>query len=137
VRVLVLQLHPAELGGVTLRIALKGNALDLQIEADKGQTARLLNDDREALSSLLRTAGYAVDTVTVRAVEVSPAASQVGASSGSGVGDPQPQFRGSQPDVGHSRGQEQGQDRNHQRPNRIGNEGQDTSHTGSGDGIYV
>ena len=57
-----MQLHPAELGVVTIRIALRNDTLELQIETDRRDTARLVHADRETLSSLLRSAGYSVET---------------------------------------------------------------------------
>ena len=70
-KVLTVQLHPAELGVVTVRIALRNDTLELQIETDRRDTARLVHADREALSSQLRSAGYGVETLTVRAVDPS------------------------------------------------------------------
>ena len=77
-KVLTVQLHPAELGVVTIRIALKNDALELQIETDRRDTARLVHADRETLSSLLRSAGYSVETMTVRAVDPSSAPASLG-----------------------------------------------------------
>ena len=77
-KVLTVQLNPAELGVVTVRIALKSDGLELQIETDRRETARLVDADRETLSRVLRSAGYNVETVTVRAVDPANAPAAVG-----------------------------------------------------------
>jgi chemotaxis protein MotD len=66
VRVLYLQLDPPQLGPVTIRISLKDTALSLQLEAQNQETASLINRDREALSGLLRSAGYTVDGLQIQ-----------------------------------------------------------------------
>ena len=69
VKVLTIQLHPADLGTVTVRMTLKADAMDVQVETGRRATARLIDADRDALAGLLRSAGYHVEAVTVRAVE--------------------------------------------------------------------
>ncbi len=66
VKVIHLQLQPDGLGTVTIRIAVKDQALQLALEADRGETASLIQRDRDALSTLLRSAGYLIDGVDVR-----------------------------------------------------------------------
>lgn len=69
VRVLQIQLQPLELGTVTVRISLKDQALRLDVEVGRGDTAQLIQRERETLSALLRGAGYLVDGLDVRMVD--------------------------------------------------------------------
>ena len=98
VKVVTIQLNPAELGTLTVRISLRNDALELQVETSRRDTARMVEADRDALSSLLRSAGYHVEAVTVRAVEQPAPAMTVGAPAGSPDGTPQSQSGGSQTD---------------------------------------
>jgi chemotaxis protein MotD len=137
-KVLTIQLHPAELGAVTVRIALKNDVLELQIEAGRRDTARLVDADRETLSSLLRSAGYSVETMTVRAVDPSSAPASVGSSHGSPDGAPQSQAGGSQPDARPSGGRPHAeQDGNLRGTRRDGTDEQDGARHRAGDGLYV
>jgi len=138
-KVLTVQLHPAELGVVTIRIALRNDTLELQIETDRHDTARLVHADREALSSQLRSAGYGVETLTVRAVDPSSAPASLGSSlPGSPEGAPQSQAGGSQPDARASGGRAHAeQDRNLHGSRRDSNDEQDGARHRPGDGLYV
>lgn len=64
VRVLQIELKPASLGAVTVRIALKDNAVTLHLEAQRADTLEAIERDREALAGSLRAAGYTVDGIT-------------------------------------------------------------------------
>jgi flagellar hook-length control protein FliK len=66
-RVLDIQLHPAELGVITVKMRLSGDKLEMELHASRGETAELLKKDSEALSSLLRSSGYRPDVVSVHA----------------------------------------------------------------------
>ncbi|MCB5177751.1 flagellar hook-length control protein FliK [Microvirga lenta] len=66
-RMLDIQLHPAELGVVTVKMRLAGDRLEMELHASSDETAELLRKDSEKLSSLLRTSGYRPDVVTVHA----------------------------------------------------------------------
>jgi chemotaxis protein MotD len=138
-KVLTVQLNPAELGVVTVRIALKSDVLELQIEADRRETARLVDADRETLSRVLRSAGYNVETVTVRAVDPASGPAAVGSQHASPDGSPQPSQAGnSQSDARPSGGRGQaGHDGNLHRPHRDGKDEQDASRHRAGDGLYV
>jgi chemotaxis protein MotD len=138
-KVLTVQLHPAELGVVTIRIALRNDTLELQIETDRHDTARLVHADRESLASQLRSAGYGVETLTVRAVDPSSAPAPLGSSSpGSPDGAPQSQAGGSQPDARASGGRAHAeQDRNLHGSRRDSNDEQDGARHRPGDGLYV
>jgi hypothetical protein len=64
VKVLHLQLEPANLGSVTVRLALKDNVISVNVEASRHETAFAIEKDREALSNALKSAGYVVDGVS-------------------------------------------------------------------------
>jgi hypothetical protein len=68
-KVLHIQLQPADLGTVTVRMSLKLDALEIQLDATRQETAYMLRQDREALSKVLQSAGYALDGVTVHIAE--------------------------------------------------------------------
>jgi chemotaxis protein MotD len=68
-RVLQVQLQPIELGTVTISLSLKADVLQLHIEAARAATADMLRADREALSGLLRSVGYDVDSMNVQITE--------------------------------------------------------------------
>ncbi len=69
VKVLLIQLQPADLGTVTVRMSLKDDALELHIEASQQETAQRLQQDQDSLSKVLRSAGYLVDGVAIRVAE--------------------------------------------------------------------
>jgi chemotaxis protein MotD len=69
---LTIQLHPAELGQVQVRLRLQGNALSMQLRASSRETARLLENDRQALSELLKGSGYDAETLAVRGDAAEP-----------------------------------------------------------------
>lgn len=78
VKVLHIQLQPADLGVVTIRMSVKDNALRLDLEVGRGETASLIQRDRDALSALLRSAGYLIEGVDVRIADASGTSAQGG-----------------------------------------------------------
>ena len=60
-----LTLSPPDLGTVRLKLSLKSNALDIDAEASKASTAKLLDDDRKGLEQSLRDAGYDVKNLKI------------------------------------------------------------------------
>lgn len=68
-RSIKLQLQPAELGLITVKMSLRENVLQLEVQADEIATARTLGQGRDALSSLLQGSGYVVDDIVVRGVD--------------------------------------------------------------------
>jgi flagellar hook-length control protein FliK len=65
VRILHLQLQPAELGTVTIKMRLSGDNLEIELQAASEETAKLLRHDTEKLSALLRGSGYRPDVITI------------------------------------------------------------------------
>ena len=99
VRVLHIQLDPPQLGPLTIRISLQNDLLNLQLETPNPETAKLIHNDKESLSKLLRSAGYIMDGLSI---QVAPAergsggqASALGGGFGQATGQ-QPGWR--QPD---------------------------------------
>jgi flagellar hook-length control protein FliK len=68
-RVLSLQLNPVELGLVTVKMRLSGDSLEMELQVEKQETAELLRNDAEKLSSLLRSSGYRPDVITIQIAE--------------------------------------------------------------------
>ncbi|WP_195904240.1 flagellar hook-length control protein FliK [Microvirga lotononidis] len=68
-RVLDLQLKPAELGLVTIRMRLSGDSIEMEIQAQHEETAELLRNDADKLSSLLRVSGYRPDVINIQSAE--------------------------------------------------------------------
>lgn len=83
-KVLQIQLQPADMGTVTVRMELKNDGLMLHVEASRSETAEMIRNDQDTLSKLLRSAGYAVDATSIRVAEADRSASsqQFGQQSG-------------------------------------------------------
>jgi chemotaxis protein MotD len=87
IKVLQIELQPADLGTVSVRMELKDTGLRLHVEADRSKTADLIRGDEDTLSKLLRSAGYDINPASIRVVDgdrsVTPAqAGQQGAQTG-------------------------------------------------------
>lgn len=89
-KVLHIKLEPENLGTVTVRLSLKDDALEMQLEASRPETADMLTRDRDALSNLMRSAGYAIDTTAVSTA----ARSDSGSNANSGNPQTGPQSQG-------------------------------------------
>nr|WP_321454777.1 flagellar hook-length control protein FliK [uncultured Cohaesibacter sp.] len=68
-RVLDIQLHPADLGKVRLSVRLNENNVEVRIEATKAETAKLLESNQTELNKILQKAGYHADRISVIAVD--------------------------------------------------------------------
>jgi hypothetical protein len=138
VKVVTIQLNPAELGTLTVRISLRNDALELQVETSRRDTARMVEADRDALSSLLRSAGYHVEAVTVRAVEQPTPAMAAGTAAGSPDGTAQSQSGGSQTDQRPSGGRAHADGHREGHGTRQGTRGDESgSRHRAGRGLYV
>jgi len=65
VKVLRVELHPVELGEVTVRLSMKGDVVHVHLEAARHETAALLGHDKDALAQALNGAGLVFDGMTV------------------------------------------------------------------------
>jgi hypothetical protein len=63
-KVLHIELKPANLGSVTVRIALKDNTVSVHLETQRRDTLAAIDRERDALMTALTTAGYSVDGIT-------------------------------------------------------------------------
>lgn len=119
VKVLSLELKPANLGAVTVRIALKDNAVTVHIEAQRHETLAVIEREREALTGALQSAGYSVDGITAAPQsEASRSLGSLSAAADSGSQSGQGGLQGQ-----HNQGQGLG--------NSAGGQGR-SSHAGSG-----
>jgi flagellar hook-length control protein FliK len=140
VKVIHIQLQPDGLGAVSIRMAVKDQALQLALVADRGETAGIIQRERDTLSKLLRSAGYLIEGVDVRAA--APGAGAVSTPTMDGQGGTQMQgggqSRGSPAD-GRSPGTGS---QDNSRPSGFGNrrngeEEQAGTRRGGGGGVYV
>lgn len=139
-KVLHIQLQPADLGVVTVRMSLKEKTLQIDLEVSRGDTAQLLQRDKEALSSLLRSAGYLVEGMDVRIADPGAPAAQT-ATGGAQTG---PQMQGGgQPGSNHADARSpggrpgDGTQGNTFGDERYGNDGQAGEPSRGGGGVYV
>lgn len=65
VKVMQFQLQPVDLGTVTVRVSMRDDAVELHVEASRDQTARIIREDRDALSRMLGAHGIKVDGLIV------------------------------------------------------------------------
>jgi chemotaxis protein MotD len=73
VKELDVQLNPASLGTVSIQMRLSKGNLSVTIQADKSDTLKLIENERDAISGKLKSLNFSVESVTVKASE--PAAS--------------------------------------------------------------
>lgn len=76
-RVLTLRLDPPSLGTVTVKLRLTGGAVEVELTAARAETVQMLQQQRDALTDLMRSAGYSADVALVqhgRGVELPGAA---------------------------------------------------------------
>jgi hypothetical protein len=59
-------------------MSLKDQTLRLEVEVGNAETGRMIQNDRDALSTLLRSAGYLVDGLDVRIVDPANTGTQTG-----------------------------------------------------------
>jgi hypothetical protein len=69
VKVLHLRLEPENLGVVTIRMRLSGGRLDLQLEAARPETMRAIGKDKDLLVEKLRSSGYAMEALVIKALD--------------------------------------------------------------------
>ena len=74
VKVLRLELQPADLGTITIRMSLRQDGLDIRVEANRSDTASMLQRDQDSLAKLLTSAGYRIDGLAVVAAQTDGAA---------------------------------------------------------------
>ncbi|WAC29017.1 flagellar hook-length control protein FliK [Ancylobacter sp. SL191] len=71
VRILEIQLHPVELGVVTVRLRNGRDGLEIRVQAARAETAQLLAQDRGALLASLSEHGHAPADLTITSISAS------------------------------------------------------------------
>lgn len=84
---LKLQLHPAELGNVTVKISGTGEEIAIEVQVESTEARHRLSSDSDAIVKSLRGLGYDVDRFTVQQVAPSANAGQQQGATGGGRGD--------------------------------------------------
>src|SRR5581483_9007207 len=138
VKVLHLELQPADLGTITVRMSLKQDALDIRLEASRHDTAVALQNDQDGLAKLLASAGYRIDGVTIAASAANAAQASDSRAPGSFASSMPSQWDASQSDPRSSGGRQNALPdprASHGRQNDDPNRGS-TSRGSSGD-LYV
>jgi flagellar hook-length control protein FliK len=69
VRNLTIQLHPVELGLLHVEMRAAAGTLLVKVRAAHAQTAKLLEENQDALSGLLRSAGHDLTALTVQVMQ--------------------------------------------------------------------
>jgi chemotaxis protein MotD len=85
-RILTINLEPAALGNVTVRLRLVGSEVSVQLAAERKDTSQMLDQQRDSIRGLMQSAGYVADVAPV----------QHGALDGYQFGSGQSQFNGQQ-----------------------------------------
>ncbi|WP_319532063.1 flagellar hook-length control protein FliK [uncultured Cohaesibacter sp.] len=68
-KVLDIQLHPADLGRVRLSIRLNDTNVDVRVEVTNASTAKILEGNKQLLDQLLSKAGYRADHISIVAID--------------------------------------------------------------------
>jgi flagellar hook-length control protein FliK len=135
-KVLRIQLQPAELGTVTIRMSVKDNALRLDLEAGRGDTVRLIQRDQDALSTMLRSAGYLIDGMEVRLADQASAGGQ--SSMGQANSQAQGGQSGSSQQDNRSWGERHGREQPHDPFSQRGHgDDEQAGRTGGRGGVYI
>jgi chemotaxis protein MotD len=95
-KILTINLEPAALGNVTVRLRLVGSEVSVQLAAERKDTSQMLDEQRDSIRGLMQSAGYVADVAPVRHGSLD------GYQPGSGQS--QPQFTGQQQQSAQSQG---------------------------------
>jgi chemotaxis protein MotD len=95
-RILTLEMDPPNLGAVTVKMRMIGNAVEIHLSADRPETAQMLRQERGALTEVMQSAGYAFDIASIDQSRASDP------NSGNGQPQSQPDQRPSQQSQGGS-----------------------------------
>lgn len=90
VKVLTLQLDPPDLGAVTVKMRLAGDAVEIRMTAERHETAQMLQHERGTLTEAMQSAGYKFDIASIDQSKPGDAAANGGQQ------QPQPDQRQSQ-----------------------------------------
>jgi chemotaxis protein MotD len=96
VKILTIQLEPPDLGAVTVKMRLSGDAVEIRLSAESHETTQLLKSERTALTDIMQSAGYKFDIASIDQSRSSES------NAGAGQQQPQPDQRPSQQSNGGS-----------------------------------
>jgi chemotaxis protein MotD len=109
-KILTISLDPPSLGNVTVRLRLAGAAVSVHLAADRRDTSQLLDQQRDSLRELMRSAGYVAEVAPVQHGSLDGFQAGSGQSQASLSGQPQSAHPQGAPDsFGTSSGQAQGE----------------------------
>lgn len=135
-RVLHIALQPADLGTVTVRMELKDAELSLHVQAERAETAELIRNDQDTLSKLLRSAGYAIDSGSIRVAD--SAAPQPGQNGTQSNPQSSPQSQSGASDrQGHAHRGSGGANGGEPGPQASRNDRHETTDNRAGVGLYI
>ncbi|MFY0612067.1 MAG: flagellar hook-length control protein FliK [Hyphomicrobiaceae bacterium] len=69
IKVMQLHLQPRELGEIVIRLALRGDKLELRVQTARAATADLLMSDQRVLVEALQQKNFDIDSVTIQLVD--------------------------------------------------------------------
>jgi chemotaxis protein MotD len=109
-KILTISLDPPSLGNVTVRLRLAGAAVSVHLAADRRDTSQLLDQQRDSLRELMRSAGYVAEVAPVQHGSLDGFQAGLGQSQPSLAGQPQSsQPQGAPDGFSTSSGQSQGE----------------------------
>ena len=109
-KVLHVQLQPDDLGTITVRLSMRGGALDVQMTADRSDVADRLAKDCDALAQVLRASSDLAEGLTVQIGSIASMSAPVTSTAMAAVTSSQPSL------AGQHTGQSFAQDRSSGRP---------------------
>jgi chemotaxis protein MotD len=65
-KILTISLDPPALGNVTVRLRLAGDAVSIHLAAQRQDTSQMLDQQRDSIRDLMRSAGYVADVAPVQ-----------------------------------------------------------------------
>lgn len=138
VRNLTIQLNPEDLGRVQIELRVRDGALSVKVRPEHDETARLIENDREVLTDLLRSAGHDIENVTIQALPRETAQAGVDLQSSPQRGQSQTSSQGDR-QAGAEDRPSQGQPEGRRNPFHQGHEnhGKQTDGRTAGRGLYV
>jgi chemotaxis protein MotD len=84
---LKLQLHPAELGNVTVKISGTGDEISIEVQVENTEARQRLASDSDAIVKSLRVLGYDIERVSVQQIAPAAGVGQQETATGSGRDD--------------------------------------------------
>jgi chemotaxis protein MotD len=66
VKILTISLEPPDLGNVTVRLRLSGDAVSVHLAADRRDTSQMLEEQRGSIREIMHSAGYVADVAPVQ-----------------------------------------------------------------------